>query len=122
MHFGREVFQYLVEIVPYWRVSDDAWMLSDGSYLTGIGVLRNFGGNVLVVPFSTNDTELSERLTKISDGELTVWAGNQRIEVVIDDRQGSDSGAVSRQLAGLTVVCWSHRKDLVRFVVKDTRD
>ena len=47
--FGSLVFEHLKTLVPFWRVCDEAWLLGN-DYLVGIGVERNYGGQLLVVP------------------------------------------------------------------------
>lgn len=47
--------------VPRWRLSDEAWNLGDNKYLTGIGVQRNNGGQLMVVlwPEDAGDSPLT---------------------------------------------------------------
>jgi hypothetical protein len=48
--FGSVIFEYLKTIVPYWRICDEAWHVTEDPYLGGIGVERNYGGQLLVIP------------------------------------------------------------------------
>ena len=65
MHdFGMELFEYVRTLVPYWRVSDDAWPLSNASHLCGIGVLRNYGGQAMVMEWTP---EIHTQLTSLRD-------------------------------------------------------
>jgi hypothetical protein len=113
---GHQLFDYLASIVPYWRVSDDAWSLCDESHLVGIGVLRNYGGDVLVIPWS-EDPELVRclRLPRIGSA---VPDYDRRI-VVVDDRSGAQWELVQKRLFPMPVVPWSERRRLADFVIRD---
>jgi hypothetical protein len=48
--FGVSVFEYLKTLVPQWRLCDEAWLLGE-DHLVGIGLERNYGGQLMVVPW-----------------------------------------------------------------------
>lgn len=105
--FGTELFHYLASILPYWRVSDDAWRLTDDNYLAGIGVLRNKGGDALVIPWDANDERrLRDLLEHLQNAQ------SDRVIVVVDDRQIEDWVTVKNELAPVKVTPWSSRSDL----------
>lgn len=116
-NLGRDLFTYLTTIVPYWRVSDDAWQLDDDSYLGGIGVLRNYGGDVLIVPWS-DDPELASALKLPRIGRKT--ADLDRRLVVVDDRGGQSETVIAELVAPVKVIGWTQRQKIADFVVSDT--
>ena len=113
--FGQELFEHITTVVPYWRVCDEAWALAD-DHLTGIGVLRNYGGQVMVLPWSQNTRRQLARFRE-QLGPLS-----KRIIVVVDDREPEDMEAISTMLTPITVLPWSRRDELASFVVKDSSD
>jgi hypothetical protein len=113
--FGQELFEYITTVVPYWRVSDEAWPLAD-DYLTGIGVLRNYGGQVMVLPWSEDTRRQLMRFRELLEPLL------KQIVVVVDDREPEDLEAIPALLSPITVLPWSRRTELARFVIKDTSD
>jgi len=42
-------------LVPYWRICDKAWHIGENIYLAGIGVERNYGGQLLVIPVADGE-------------------------------------------------------------------
>ncbi|HEY1977380.1 MAG TPA: hypothetical protein VGG89_12575 [Candidatus Baltobacteraceae bacterium] len=116
--FGQEIFAFLTTLVPYWRVSDDAWLLQDGSHLSGIAVLRNFGGDVLVVKWEPDDSDLERRLL-LARSDETVLDPHRRV-VVVDDRGAERSDRLPHRMGPLRVVRWSERQLLADIVAKDS--
>jgi hypothetical protein len=114
--FGQELFKYIKTVVPYWRVCDEAWLLANDDYLTGIGVLRNYGGEVMVMPWGEHTRDQIARFRELLKPFL------KRIVVVIDDRAPKDVEAISAMLAPIAVLRWSHRSELAAFVIKDSAD
>lgn len=100
-------------MVPYWRVSDDAWNLGEDSYLTGIGVLRNYGGDVIVIPWEEDRHQELLRLLRADSG-----VDLQRVTVVIDDRTEAWQ-VIAEELAPITVLPWSRRDELIQRILKD---
>jgi hypothetical protein len=113
--FGQELFEYLTTLVPYWRVSDEAWPL-EKDHIRGIGVLRNYGGAVMVMPWNDDTRAQLARFREHLDPLL------KRIVVVVDDREIADWGAASATLAPIALLPWSRRNQLASFVIKDTAD
>jgi hypothetical protein len=89
--FGQELFEHITTVVPYWRVNDEAWLDGDG-YLTGIGVLRNYGGQAMILPWGDCAREQFTRLRKLPKPFL------RRIAVVVDDRSTVDLEDISKML------------------------
>jgi hypothetical protein len=115
--FGQELFAYITTLVPYWRVCDEAWALDEGDdHLTGIGVLRNYGGQVLIVPW---DDSACGQLAHVHKRLKTFF---DRIMVVVDDRKSEDLEAIRAICSPIVVLPWSRRAELAAFVVKDTVD
>lgn len=113
--FGQELFEYITTIVPRWRVCDEAWPLV-GGHLTGIGVLRNYGGQVMVLPWTEN---ARRQLAHFHD---LIAPLSERIVVVVDDRDLEDVESTSAMLSPITVLPWSRRTELAKFVIKDNPD
>jgi hypothetical protein len=111
--FVQEVFKYITSVVPNWRVSDEAWLL-EGDYLTGIGVERNYGGQVIVLPW---DDDTRQQLVSVGR-RLEPFL--KRIAVVVDDRDTENVEAISKAIAPVLLIPWSHRAELASFVIKDT--
>lgn len=113
--FGSELFEYITTVVPHWRVCDEAWAIAS-DHLTGIGVLRNYGGQVMVMPW---DEHTHRQLVGFRGllGPLL-----KRIVVVVDDREAEDSEVVPAILAPIAVLPWSRRSELAAFVIKDAPD
>jgi hypothetical protein len=114
--FGQNVFAFLTTIVPYWRMCDDAWLLSDESHLRGIGVLRNYGGDVLIIPWS-KDPELLRCLQLPRMGNAL--PDYDRRIVVVDDRSGERWDHVEKGIFPIAVIPWSDRSRLSEFVISD---
>ena len=112
--FGQELFKHITTVVPYWRVCDEAWLLG-GDHLTGIGVLRNYGGQVMVLHGTKTLAQLA-RFRELLEPLLT------RIVVVVDDRESEDLEAISAMLSPIAVLPWSRRTELARFIVNDISD
>lgn len=113
--FSQEVFEYLTTLVPYWRVSDEGWPLGeDDHYLTGIGVERNFGGQVMVVPWDDDSRQQLGDFAK-SLGPLT-----ERIIAMIDDREPQDMESIAATISPIAMLPWSRRSEIATFIVKDT--
>lgn len=113
--FGQELFKYIATVVPYWRVCDEGWPLAD-DYLTGIGVLRNYGGQVMVLPWNEDARQQLARFRELL-GSLS-----KRIVVVVDDREVDDLEAILAILSPIAVLPWSRRTELARFIIKDASD
>jgi hypothetical protein len=114
MTFGKELFQHIAAIVPYWRVSDGAWNIGGNEYLAGIEVLRNYSGSVMVIPW---EDERRQELVELRGPGSSVDL--QRVLVVVDDRTVASWQAIETELAPIRVLPWSHRDKLVATVVKD---
>lgn len=102
--------------MPYWRVTDEAWPLgeeSESRYLNGIGVLRNYGGQVMVVPGEESPLETLRSILERKSFDT------QRVIVVVDDRDGQDWHDVAARVSPVRVLPWSRRDELTRFVLKD---
>ncbi len=112
--FGRELFEYMTSLVPFWRVSDDAWNLGGDAFLAGIEVLRNYGGEVMVIPW---DEERREELIGLR--HLATRIDLQRVVVVVDDRTAAAWQEIEKDLAPIVVLPWSRRIDLTATLVKD---
>ncbi|HXO17918.1 MAG TPA: hypothetical protein VN909_07080 [Candidatus Dormibacteraeota bacterium] len=113
--FSQEVFTYITTVVPYWRVNDEAWSL-ESDYLTGIGVERNYGGQVMVMPWG-EDT--GSQLARFHD-RLAPLA--KRIIVVVDDREVDDVNRVAAMVTPIAVLAWSRRAELASVIIKDSAD
>jgi hypothetical protein len=113
--FGQELFKHITTVVPYWRVCDEAWLLG-GDHLTGIGVLRNYGGQVMVLPWSEDARAQLARFRELLEPVLT------RVVVVVDDRESEDLDEISAMLTPIAVLPWSRRTELARFIVNDIPD
>lgn len=113
--FGSELFEYITNLIPYWRVSDEAWSVASG-HLTGVGVERNLGGQVMVMAWN-QDT--SRKLASVGDLPESFL---KRIVVVVDDRESADTGAIAALLTPIAVLPWSRRSELATFVVKEAPD
>ncbi len=113
--FGQELFRYITTVIPYWRVCDEGWPLAN-DYLTGIGVLRNYGGQVMVLPWNEDARSQLTRFRELLEPLL------KRIVVVVDDREPEDLQAISAVLAPIAVLPWSRRAELASFIIKDTSD
>jgi hypothetical protein len=113
---GQELFVYLATIVPYWRVSDDAWLLYDEAHLCGIGVLRSYGGDVLVIPWS-EDPELLRCLRLPRMG--SALPDYDRRIVIVDDRKGEHWELVEKRISPVPVIPWSDRPRLSEYVIRD---
>jgi hypothetical protein len=112
--FGSELFEYITTIVPYWRVCDEGWPIGS-DHLTGIGVLRNYGDQAMVM---TWDQDTRGQLSRLRD-QLEPFL--KRIVVVVDDRETEDIAPVSAVIAPIAVIPWSRRGELAAFIVKDAR-
>ncbi|HTJ24984.1 MAG TPA: hypothetical protein VMA36_02365 [Candidatus Limnocylindria bacterium] len=123
MRFQQAVFAYITTLVPYWRVSDDAWPLSDGSYLAGIGVLRNYGGDAMVVPLTALEDEALPELLKVLTGQVesVIARGSiaARLVIVLDDRFGDLRKQLPPEMECATIVSWSNREALAQYVGGD---
>ncbi|HEY2476922.1 MAG TPA: hypothetical protein VGI19_19225 [Candidatus Cybelea sp.] len=113
--FGSELFAYLTTVVPSWRVCDEAWPIAS-DHLTGIGVKRNYGGQVMVMPWGE---ETSRQLARFREmlGPLS-----KRIVVVADDRESGDTQPISVAVTPIAVILWSRPSELAAFVIKETPD
>ena len=79
-------------------------------------MLRNNGGDVLVIPWS-GDPELFRCLQLPRMG--TTLPDYDRRVVVVDDREGEQWELVERQIFPIPVVPWSDRQRLTEYVVRD---
>lgn len=114
--FGSELFTYITTLVPYWRVNDEAWPLdaeSEPPYLSGIGVLRNYGGQVMVVPGEDSSLETLSSILERKPFDAP------RVIVVVDDRDGQDWHNIAARVSPVRVLPWSRRDELRGFVIKD---
>jgi hypothetical protein len=116
--FVRELFEYLTTLVPYWRVCDEAWPIigAGDRHLTGIGVLRNYGGQVMVMPWNEDTRQQLAWFRESLDPLL------DQVVVVVDDREPEDLEGISAMGTAVTVLPWSRRAELVAFVIKDRPD
>lgn len=108
----RELFEYIATIVPYWRVSDEAWPLK-GEYLTGKGVLRNDGGQVMVMVWNDDTRRQLARLREML-GDLS-----SRIVVIVDDEGVEDLDGIAATVRPIAVLPWSRKANLASFIIKD---
>jgi hypothetical protein len=121
--FGREVWDYVSTLVPYWRLSDEAWSLDSAwppepdSHLIGIGVLRNYGGDVIVIPWDENDGRQRSSIRKAN--ELLDPNRLRRVVVIVDDCSTIDLVNVAKKVAPIAVLPWSLRNELSQIVIKD---
>lgn len=117
--FGQHVYERIVRLVPYWRASTEAWRLSDDSYLVGIGVLRNYGGDLMVITIDSPGYEAVGQLCALLRGELSLTNGRlENILVLIDDRLiGFDE--LPPELGRLECMRWSSAADLEQYVTRD---
>lgn len=113
--FSSELFEYITTVVPYWRVCDEAWPLAN-DHLTGIGVERNWGGQVMVMPW---DQDTRRQLVPLGDRPESVL---KRIIVVVDDREPEDTEAIAALLTPIAVLRWSRRSELAAFLIKNAPD
>jgi hypothetical protein len=93
-------------------VSDDVAELEDGSTLAGIGVLRNYGGEVLVVPCSG---AIPPNIALRGHGRFDE---HHRI-VVFDDRDAVGWDHIAAAITLIGIVPWSQRERLAEFVIND---
>lgn len=98
--FRRELFEHITTVVPQWRVNDEAWLVGN-DYLTGIRVLRNCGGQVMILPWDDRTREQLAHLREVLKPFLN------RITVVVDDRSTGHMEDVSKMLDPIAVVSWS---------------
>jgi hypothetical protein len=113
----RNLFQFITSIVPYWRVSDECWHLSDEAVFCGIGVHRNYGGQVMVRAWSR---ELEHELANL--GASLEPLLNRIVIIVIDDADADHLSAVESAFAPILVLQWSHRESLRNILVNDSLD
>jgi hypothetical protein len=113
--FGREVFEYITSLVPYWRVTDEAWPVED-DHLTGIGVERNYGGQVMVLPWS-EDAKARLALLHGLLGPLS-----KRIVIVVDDREIEQLDPIFAIATPIVVLPWSRRSELASIIIKDSEE
>lgn len=112
--FGALVFEYLKTLVPDWRLCDEAWLLGN-DHLVGIGVERNYGGQLMVIPWA-DGAEPHPQWPNIEPLLSAHGISTNRIVVVIDDRI---DGSGDHRLAVFTEVLWSEREHLKDYAVKD---
>jgi hypothetical protein len=112
--FGRKLFEYIKTLVPDWRVSDDAWALSDESHLCGIGVLRNYGGEVMVIEWTPG---IHKQVSDLRDSGSEV--DFNRVVIVVDDHAIADWLNIQKELAPINVIPWSKREGLAQIVISD---
>ncbi|MBV8530016.1 MAG: hypothetical protein JO104_01760 [Candidatus Eremiobacteraeota bacterium] len=97
-------------------MSDEAWSVGS-DHLTGIGVLRNYGGQVMVMPWC-EDTRA--QLTRLR--EVPGLLAPARIIVVVDDRETEDLEDISAFVTPIPVLPWSRRAELASLVIEDNAD
>jgi hypothetical protein len=115
--FGQDLFAYIATLVPHWRVGDEAWPIGgNDNHITGIGVERNYGGQVLVIAWDENVRRQLARFHKDLEPLF------KRIVVVVDDRKSADLDAIERTCTPITVLPWSRRVELAGTVIQDTAD
>ncbi len=118
MTFSRQVFEFLKTVVPFWRISDEARLLSDGTYLVGIGVERNYGGQILVLPISQGDP--IERVQPV----VLPYTLNGRLDtgpclVVLENSNGRYYEELSALVRPVKVLLWSERHELQKYVLQN---
>lgn len=113
--FGVLVFDYLKTLVPSWRLCDEAWVLA-GDHLVGIGVERNYGGQLMVVPDPEGSAKPHPAWPDIEPSLEAAGYTPERVVVVIDDRDGAKNG---RRSTRFPEIRWSEREQLMDHVVKD---
>jgi hypothetical protein len=113
--FGALVFDYLKTVVPFWRLCDEAWALGE-DHLVGIGVLRNYGGQLMVVLQSDGWSKPHPAWPNIEPALEAAGYSRDRIVVVVDDRSGVPE---VRQTMQFPQVLWSERERLKDYLVKD---
>ncbi len=114
--FGELVFEYLKTVVPHWRLCDEAWLLGD-DHLVGIGVERNYGGQMLIVPLSGGDVVPHQDWPDILPALEAAAIALDRVVVVLDDRAERPQ---YYQSTPFPKVLWSEREQLSTWVVRDT--
>lgn len=117
--FGQRVYERIVRLVPYWRASTEAWLLSDDSYLVGIGVLRNYGGDLMVITIDSLEDEVIGQLVALLQGKLSLEDRKlENILIVVDDSiLGFDD--LPAALGRLESLRWSSAAALARYVIRD---
>jgi hypothetical protein len=113
--FEQDLYNYVETLVPYWRVCDEAWPLGEDN-LVGIGVLRNYGGQVMVLPWNQNTSDQLRRLREQLEPFL------KHIIVVVPDCESEELEAIDASVAPVEILLWSRRTDLANFVIKDSPD
>lgn len=117
--FGQRAYERIVRLVPYWRASTEAWRLSNDSYLVGIGVLRNYGGDLMVITIDSLDDEAIGQLLALLQRDISLEHGRiENIFVLVDDALiGFDE--LPATLGRLDRLRWSDAEALVKYVTKD---
>jgi hypothetical protein len=113
--FSKLVFDYLQTLVPNWRLCDEAWPVGD-EHLIGIGVERNYGGQVLVVTLSDGDSSPHPSWPNIDDQLKAHGKAANRVVVVLDDR---NNDAYVRGQTPFVEIPWSGRERLTDYITKD---
>lgn len=117
--FEQRVYDRIVRLVPYWRVSMDAWSLSDNAHLAGIGVLRNYGGDLMVLAIDSSEDTRIGRLAAVLRGELALRNGRIENILVVFDDSVLRFEELPPALGQLNLLPWSSAMVLPRYVVKD---
>lgn len=118
--FGQRVFDRLARIVPYWRVSDDAWALSDDSHLCGLGVLRNYGGALLVVPVDSGGDNAIAQLSALSQGNISFEYGRIGNVLVLINDGVYPLGMLQPSIRQFACLAWSAKDEsLAQHIIKD---
>jgi hypothetical protein len=117
--FGQRVYDRIVRLVPCWRASTDAWSLSDGSHLVGIGVLRNYGGDLLVITIDSREDETIGQLVAVLGGDLSLRNGRIENVLVVFDDSVLRFEELPRTLWQLERLPWSSAASLALYIIKD---
>jgi hypothetical protein len=112
--FSKLVFDYLQTLVPYWRVCDEAWPVGD-EHLIGIGVERNYGGKVTIVPLPDEDLLPHPSWPDIEHGLKASGRAVNGVVVVLDDRNRD----AYRAQTPFEEIPWSERERVKDYVAKD---
>ena len=75
--------------------------------------MRNYGGQVMVMPWNRDTWS---QLSRLRDQLEPLW---KRIVVVVDDRETKDIAPVSAVITPIAAIPWSLRGELAAFIVKD---
>lgn len=117
--FGQRVYDRIVRLVPYWRASTEAWLLSDDSYLVGIGVLRNYGGDLMVVDVDSLDNDSIRQLVGLARGDLSLQVGSLSNILLMLDDSALTVDDLPPLLGQFERLLWSSAESLAQYVISD---